>query len=53
MRTSPNASAAPTTVSDSDLDHRYETVCDPRLNGRQALELAFRTAELIRANQPI
>ena len=40
-------------VSDSDLDHRYETVCDPRLNGRQALELAFRTAELIRANQPI
>ncbi len=40
-------------VSDTDLDHRYETVCDPRLNGRQALELAFRTAELIRANQPI
>jgi 3-deoxy-D-arabino-heptulosonate 7-phosphate (DAHP) synthase class II len=23
-------------------------VCDPRLNGRQSLELAFRTAELIR-----
>ena len=40
-------------VSDSDLDHRYETVCDPRLNGRQSLDLAFRTAELIRANQPI
>jgi 3-deoxy-7-phosphoheptulonate synthase len=39
-------------LSDSDLDHRYETVCDPRLNGRQAIELAFRTAELIRANQP-
>ena len=35
-------------LSDADLDHRYETVCDPRLNGRQALELAFRTAELIR-----
>jgi len=33
---------------DADLDHRYETVCDPRLNGRQSLELAFRTAELIR-----
>ncbi len=34
---------------DSDLDHRYETVCDPRLNGRQSLDLAFRTAELIRS----
>jgi 3-deoxy-7-phosphoheptulonate synthase len=33
---------------DSDLAARYETVCDPRLNGRQSLELAFRTAELIR-----
>ncbi len=38
-------------LADADLDHRYETVCDPRLNGRQALELAFRTAELIRADQ--
>ncbi len=37
-------------LQDADLDHRYETVCDPRLNGRQALELAFRTAELIRAD---
>ncbi len=36
-------------LSDDDLDNRYETVCDPRLNGRQSLELAFRTAELIRA----
>ncbi len=35
---------------DSDLDHRYETVCDPRLNGRQGLELAFRTAELVRSS---
>jgi 3-deoxy-7-phosphoheptulonate synthase len=38
-------------LGDSDLDHRYETVCDPRLNGRQSLDLAFRTAELIRAAQ--
>jgi 3-deoxy-7-phosphoheptulonate synthase len=37
-------------LSDGDLDHRYETVCDPRLNGRQGLELAFRTAELVRSN---
>ncbi len=35
-----------------DLDHRYETVCDPRLNGRQGLELAFRTAELVSTIQP-
>jgi 3-deoxy-7-phosphoheptulonate synthase len=34
-------------VSDADLDHRYETMCDPRLNGRQSLDLAFRVAELI------
>ena len=34
---------------DTDLDSRYETVCDPRLNGRQSLELAFRTAEMIRS----
>jgi 3-deoxy-7-phosphoheptulonate synthase len=30
------------------LDHRYETLCDPRLNGRQSLDLAFRLAELMR-----
>lgn len=32
---------------DSDLDSRYETVCDPRLNARQGVDLAFRFAELI------
>jgi len=35
-------------LSDSDLDHRYETMCDPRLNARQSLDLAFRVAELMR-----
>jgi 3-deoxy-7-phosphoheptulonate synthase len=35
-------------VSEAHLDTRYESVCDPRLNGRQSLDLAFRTAELIR-----
>ena len=35
-------------ITDTDLDHRYETMCDPRLNARQSLDLAFRTAELIR-----
>ena len=32
---------------DGDLDERYETMCDPRLNGRQSLDLAFRVAELL------
>jgi 3-deoxy-7-phosphoheptulonate synthase len=36
-------------VSEEQLDHRYETLCDPRLNGRQSLDLAFRVAELMRA----
>jgi 3-deoxy-7-phosphoheptulonate synthase len=36
-----------TEVFSGDLDTRYETVCDPRLNGRQSLDLAFRLAELL------
>ena len=32
-----------------DLDLRYTSTCDPRLNGRQSLDLAFRVAELLRA----
>ncbi|HEX5367594.1 MAG TPA: 3-deoxy-7-phosphoheptulonate synthase class II [Acidimicrobiales bacterium] len=31
----------------ADLDDRYETMCDPRLNGRQAIDLAFQLAELL------
>jgi 3-deoxy-7-phosphoheptulonate synthase len=31
----------------ADLDHRYETMCDPRLNGRQSVDLAFEVAELL------
>jgi 3-deoxy-7-phosphoheptulonate synthase len=38
-----------TAVVEEQLDHRYETLCDPRLNGRQSLDLAFRVAELMRA----
>jgi 3-deoxy-7-phosphoheptulonate synthase len=30
------------------LEARYETRCDPRLNARQSLDLAFRLAELVR-----
>jgi 3-deoxy-7-phosphoheptulonate synthase len=35
-------------LTNDDLDDRYQTICDPRLNGRQGLDLAFRVAELIR-----
>ena len=30
------------------LEERYETMCDPRLNARQSLDLAFQVAELLR-----
>jgi 3-deoxy-7-phosphoheptulonate synthase len=33
-------------VAEADLHQRYETLCDPRLNRRQALDLAFMVAEL-------
>ena len=35
-------------ILDSNLDDRYETVCDPRLNARQSIDLAFRVGELLR-----
>jgi 3-deoxy-7-phosphoheptulonate synthase len=35
-------------VLEEQLSHRYETLCDPRLNARQSLDLAFRLAELMR-----
>jgi len=36
-------------ILDAHLDDRYETMCDPRLNARQSLDLAFRVAELLRS----
>lgn len=35
-------------VADDDLGRRYETMCDPRLNARQGIDLAFRVSELLR-----
>jgi 3-deoxy-7-phosphoheptulonate synthase len=35
-------------IAESDLGHRYETTCDPRLNRSQSLDLAFRVAGLYR-----
>ncbi len=43
-------------ITESDLRHRYETACDPRLNRSQSLDLAFRVADMYRqytgAKQP-
>ncbi len=36
-------------ISDAHLGTRYETACDPRLNGRQSLELAHHVARLLSA----
>jgi 3-deoxy-7-phosphoheptulonate synthase len=36
-------------VLEADLGDHYTTTCDPRLNARQALDLAFRVTELLRA----
>jgi 3-deoxy-7-phosphoheptulonate synthase len=34
-------------LAEQDLDARYETACDPRLNPEQALEIAFLVAEML------
>ena len=36
-------------IFEGDLDARYTTTCDPRLNARQSLDLAFRVAEFLRS----
>ncbi len=33
---------------EEELSTRYMTLCDPRLNARQSLDLAFRLSELLR-----
>jgi 3-deoxy-7-phosphoheptulonate synthase len=38
-------------LSEGDLGDRYHTHCDPRLNGEQALELAFLVAEKLKAER--
>ncbi len=34
-------------ISHEDLEQAFETLCDPRLNGRQSVDLAFRVAEML------
>ena len=38
-------------VTEGELADRYHTHCDPRLNGEQALELAFLVAEKLRSDR--
>jgi 3-deoxy-7-phosphoheptulonate synthase len=38
-------------LSEGDLGDRYHTHCDPRLNGEQALELAFLVSEKLKADR--
>ncbi len=38
--------------TEGELGDRYHTHCDPRLNGEQALELAFLVAEKLKAQRP-
>jgi 3-deoxy-7-phosphoheptulonate synthase len=38
-------------ISDTDLSDRYHTHCDPRLNAKQSLELAFLLAEMLKKNR--
>ena len=35
-------------ISDEDLNDRYHTVCDPRLNAEQSIELAFLLTDLLK-----
>ncbi len=34
-------------VFESELDTQYNTICDPRLNARQSLDLAYQVAEML------
>jgi 3-deoxy-7-phosphoheptulonate synthase len=38
-------------ISDADLNDRYHTVCDPRLNAEQAIDMAFLIAECIKTQR--
>ena len=40
-------------LREEQLDTRYMTLCDPRLNARQALDVAFRVAELMRRREQL
>ncbi len=35
-------------IKDEELPYRYSTACDPRLNAKQSLEIAFQVSEVLR-----
>jgi 3-deoxy-7-phosphoheptulonate synthase len=35
-------------ITEADLNDRYHTVCDPRLNAEQSIDLAFLLADLLK-----
>jgi len=37
-------------IAEGDLGENYTSICDPRLNARQSLDLSFRVAELLRGD---
>jgi 3-deoxy-7-phosphoheptulonate synthase len=40
-------------IDEAGLEARYHTQCDPRLNGAQALELAFLVADTMRSGREV
>jgi 3-deoxy-7-phosphoheptulonate synthase len=38
-------------ITDEDLNDRYHTFCDPRLNAEQSIDLAFLLAELLKSER--
>jgi len=38
-------------ITDADFKDRYHTVCDPRLNAEQSIDLAFLVADLLKAER--
>ena len=39
-------------ILDQNLQERYEALCDPRLNARQSLDLAFELGEMLQEERP-
>jgi 3-deoxy-7-phosphoheptulonate synthase len=40
-------------ISEEDLNDRYHTACDPRLNSEQSLDLAFLLADLLKSQRQV
>ena len=40
-------------ITEANLSDRYHTHCDPRLNAKQALELAFLLAEILKQDRSV